>query len=127
MCLAGLSLLARCAAVVGNSTLDFNYYGPVEEYATYVKSRPACYIDEDNPGTTCFDALLLASNPSPRRRLYNKPQDRQNVHWEPSNLITRWTAAWADMMLYINDVQSCLQARRSLERRRPAWQQPTSR
>lgn len=36
--------------MVGNSTLDFNYYGPVEEYATYVKSRPSCYINADQPG-----------------------------------------------------------------------------
>lgn len=36
--------------MVGNSTLDFNYYGPVEEYATYVQSRPSCYINADQPG-----------------------------------------------------------------------------
>jgi hypothetical protein len=74
MCSAGPSLLARRAAVVGNSTLDFNYYGPVEEYATYVKSRPACYIDENNPGTTCFDALMSVSNRFPRCRLTAKSQ-----------------------------------------------------
>ena len=50
--------------MVGNSTLDFNYYGPVEEYATYVKSRPACYIDEDNPGMTSSDAATSVSNRS---------------------------------------------------------------
>jgi hypothetical protein len=56
-------LLACCVAVVGNSTLDFNYYGPVEEYATYVKSRPACYIDEDNPGMIFSDAAMSVGNP----------------------------------------------------------------
>lgn len=38
-------------AVLGNSTLDFNYYGPVEEYSDFVKQRPSCYINAANPGS----------------------------------------------------------------------------
>mmetsp|Transcript_6836 Transcript_6836/g.19716 ORF Transcript_6836/g.19716 Transcript_6836/m.19716 type:complete len:804 (+) Transcript_6836:5446-7857(+) len=38
-------------AVVGNSTLDFNYYGPVEEYQDFVAERPSCYINAANPGS----------------------------------------------------------------------------
>lgn len=41
----------RFVAVLGNSTLDFNYYGAVEDYDTYVKSRPSCYIDTNTRGS----------------------------------------------------------------------------
>lgn len=36
-------------AVLGNNSLDFNYYGPVEEYEIYVQ-RPAFYINAQAPG-----------------------------------------------------------------------------
>ena len=36
-------------AVMGNNSQDFNYYGPVEEYETYVE-RPAFYINAQAPG-----------------------------------------------------------------------------
>lgn len=36
-------------AVLGNNSLDFNYYGPVEEYDIYV-DRPAFYINAQNTG-----------------------------------------------------------------------------
>ncbi len=37
-------------AAMGNSTNDFNYFGPVEEYAAYLE-RPVFYLDSQNPGT----------------------------------------------------------------------------
>lgn len=40
-------------AVLGNNTLDFNYYGPVEEYEQYV-DRPAFYINAQAPGKLPF-------------------------------------------------------------------------
>lgn len=40
-------------AVLGNNSLDFNYYGPVEEYDRYV-DRPAFYINAQNPGGCAF-------------------------------------------------------------------------
>lgn len=37
-------------AVLGNNSLDFNYYGPVEEYEQYI-DRPAFYINAQAPGS----------------------------------------------------------------------------
>lgn len=48
----------RVVAVLGNSTLDFNYYGPVEEYEQNVASRPSCYIDQTNRGGPPFPPFL---------------------------------------------------------------------
>ena len=45
-------------AVLGNNSIDFNYYGPVEEYEIY-NDRPAFYINAQAPGLcsvmSCFD------------------------------------------------------------------------
>jgi hypothetical protein len=41
----------RFVAVLGNDTLDFDYYGSVERYDTYVKKRTTCYIDSKNRGS----------------------------------------------------------------------------
>jgi len=49
--LAAHSQPNRFVAVLGNDTLDFNYYGSVERYDTYVKSRPSCYIDTKTRGS----------------------------------------------------------------------------
>lgn len=41
----------RFVAVLGNDTLDFDYYGSVERYDTYVPKRTTCYIDKDHRGS----------------------------------------------------------------------------
>ncbi|KAK9819681.1 hypothetical protein WJX72_001055 [[Myrmecia] bisecta] len=41
----------RFAAVVGNDTEDFDYYGPPEEYRAHVPVRPVFYISEEDPGS----------------------------------------------------------------------------
>ncbi|KAK9828596.1 hypothetical protein WJX72_000945 [[Myrmecia] bisecta] len=38
-------------AVIGNDTLDFDYYGPPEEYDSFVSSRPVFYLTEADPGS----------------------------------------------------------------------------
>lgn len=53
-------------AVLGNNSLDFNYYGPVEEYEQYIE-RPAFYINAQAPGE--FPLLLKPSLDCPSKRL----------------------------------------------------------
>lgn len=52
------------AAVLGNDTLDFDYYNSVERYDQYVSRRPSCYIDRRNRGalipSTCTRFCLSA-------------------------------------------------------------------
>jgi hypothetical protein len=36
--------------VLGNDTLDFDYYNSVERYDQYVPKRTTCYIDRRNRG-----------------------------------------------------------------------------
>lgn len=69
-----LKLPLSCIAVVGNSTLDFNYYGPVEEYATYVKSRSSCYINAQNPGNDFTSVCRMCAHRHVARGLVFAPQ-----------------------------------------------------
>ena len=39
-------------AVLGNDTLDFDYYGSVEHYDNYVSKRTTCYIDKYSRGAS---------------------------------------------------------------------------
>lgn len=54
-------------AVLGNNSLDFNYYGPVEEYEQYI-DRPAFYINAQAPGknlASCTCPCYFSSKVSP--------------------------------------------------------------
>ena len=52
--------LSTFVAVVGNNTLDFNYYGPLEEYEQYLP-RPVFVINNAQPGTLYALALVFCA------------------------------------------------------------------
>jgi hypothetical protein len=62
-------------AVMGNSTNDFNYFGPVEEYEDYL-DRPIFYLDAQNPGDASIHLFapvqaLSTNDASAARALHN--------------------------------------------------------
>jgi hypothetical protein len=61
----------RFVAVLGNDTLDFDYYNSVERYDQYVPKRTTCYIDRRNRGSEIAGeaAAALASAALMYRRL----------------------------------------------------------
>lgn len=46
-----------CTAVLGNDTLDFDYYNSVERYDQYVPKRTTCYIDRRNKGAQAASSM----------------------------------------------------------------------
>jgi hypothetical protein len=50
-------LLTVCTAVLGNDTLDFDYYNSVERYDQYVPKRTTCYIDRRNRGARAAGSM----------------------------------------------------------------------
>ena len=42
-----LFLWRQIIGVVGNYTLDFDYYGPFEEYSQWVADYPSCYFTNE--------------------------------------------------------------------------------
>lgn len=64
LCLCSLTSTRHSAvAVVGNDTLDFDYYNSVERYDSYVPRRPSCYIDSRNRGADASPSFKCSMVP----------------------------------------------------------------
>ena len=73
-------------AVLGNNSLDFNYYGPVEEYEQYI-DRPAFYINAQAPGlppASVNSSLQLCVVISYTHRVFNCKYKTKAAEYEPT-------------------------------------------